>query len=440
MAEGETPQAPAGAGTIGDVGLEVGAALADEVVADVSGAIPRKPALRGLASTLDRAQRHPQLRFSGGLGQLLDRLAVAVAAQEVHARVGPGRVALQLALDQADRLEVLTPVEGCAQPEARDGVGDGDLGRGLALVLTPDRVLGRHLLGGEVGVDGGADGGKAGAVLAQALEHLKDVTGVEVLGQGRRPPVAGLVDPGHVGVGRTDGLAGLERLLREPPQVLDEGQLQHAGPGPQLADGQRRHRLVAVHEAHELLPVQAAVAVTDQLHRHGVDAGVARELARGELGQLAIVAVREVPANVQDLGGHEMEVVEEPFRGGGDELPPVHVVGHGDIGLAQDAGVVVEARQDVPRRPPGVRVEGEPGGEGLRPLFQSFDAQQLVAQGLLALRPWAAPEQTEHCFQMSSSRSGLSGHGLGRASARGPKVQFTAGAIRGGPPDRWPVR
>jgi hypothetical protein len=44
-----------------------------------------------------------------------------------------------------------------------------------------------------------------------------------------------------------------------------------------------------------------------------------------------------------------MEVVEEPFRRGGDELPPVHVVGHGDIGLAQDAGVVVDARQDVPR-------------------------------------------------------------------------------------------
>ena len=45
-----------------------------------------------------------------------------------------------------------------------------------------------------------------------------------------------------------------------------------------------------------------------------------------------------------------MEVVEEPLRRGGDELAPVHVVGHGEVGLAQDAGVVVEAREDVSRR------------------------------------------------------------------------------------------
>ncbi len=295
-------------------------------------------------------------------------------------------------------------------------------------MLTPDGVLGGHLLGGEVGVDAGADGGKAGAVLAQALEQLKDITRVEVLGQGRRPPVGG-VDPGHVGVGRPDGLAGLEGLLREPPQVLDEGQLQHAGPGPQLADRQGGHGLVAVHEAHELLPVQATVAVTDELHRHGVDAGVARELPQSELGQLAVVAGREVPTYAQDLGGHEMEVVEEPFRRGGDELAPVHVVGHGEIGLAQDAGVVVEAGQDVPRRPPGVRVEGEPGREGSRPLFQSFDAQKLVAEGLLRPPRSAAPEQAERCFQCPP-RAGSLRPRAGQAGARRRKAQFALGLPR----------
>ena len=177
-------------------------------------------------------------------------------------------------------------------------------------------------------------------------------------GSGGGRPVPGGVDARHVGVGRPDGRAGLERLLREPPQVLDEGQLQHARPGPQLADRERSHGLVAVHEAHQLLPVQAAVAVADELHGQGVDARVARELAEGELGQLAVVAGREVPAHVEDLGGDEMVVVEEPLRRGRDELSPVHVVGHGEIRLAQDARVVVEARQDVAcaRRGVGSRV------------------------------------------------------------------------------------
>ena len=86
VGERETPHAPGESGTIGDVGLEVAAALADEVVADVGGAIRRLPALRGLARALHRPPGHAQLRLAGGLGQLLDRLAVAVAAQEVHAR------------------------------------------------------------------------------------------------------------------------------------------------------------------------------------------------------------------------------------------------------------------------------------------------------------------------------------------------------------------
>jgi len=266
-------------------------------------------------------------------------------------------------------------------------------------MLAPDRVLGGQLLGGEVRIDGGADGGQARAVLAQALEELKDVTGVEVLWQRRRLPVAGGVDPRHVGVGRPDGRAGLESLLREPPQVLDEGQLQHARPGPQLANRERSHGLEAVQEAHQLLPVQAAVAVADDLFGQGIDARVARELPQSQFGQLTIVARREVPAHVEDLGRHEMEVVEEPFRRGGDELPPVHIVGHAEVCLAKDAGVVLEARQDVPRFAAGVRVECEPGRERSRPLFQSFNAQQFIAQGLLSRMRSAATEQAEKRFQ-----------------------------------------
>ena len=151
----------------------------------MGGAIRRVSALRGLARALDRSQSHPQLRLSGGLGQLLHGLAVAVAAQEVHAPVGarPGRAA-DTRSTRLTASKYWLQSRAAHEAQARDDVRHRDLGRGLALMLAPDRVLGGHLLGGEVRVDGGADGGKAGAVLAQALEELNDVAGVEVPGSG----------------------------------------------------------------------------------------------------------------------------------------------------------------------------------------------------------------------------------------------------------------
>ena len=56
-----------------------------------------------------------------------------IAAQKVHARVGARRIALQHLFDQADRLDVLLPVERRAQAQARDRVGDRDLRNALTL-------------------------------------------------------------------------------------------------------------------------------------------------------------------------------------------------------------------------------------------------------------------------------------------------------------------
>ena len=109
-----------------------------------------------------------------------------------------------------------------------------------------------------------------------------------------------------------------------------------------------------------------------------------------------------------------MEVVEEPLRRGGDELASVHVLGHDEVGSTQDAGVVVETGQDVPRGPPRVRVEREAGRESPRPLLQPLDAQQLVAQRLVRLWAIAFPEQAERCFRLSSSRQTRRRPGSGR--------------------------
>ena len=345
---------------------------------------PADAALGGLARALHGPEGHAQLALPGAVGQVLHRLAVAVAAQEIHAAVDGGRVALQHPLDEAHRLEVLAPVEVRAQAQAGDDVRDGDLRRRLVLMLAADRLLRSRLLGDEMRVDGGAHRREARAVLARELQQLHHERGVDLRRERRRPPVPGSVDPRDVAVGRPARLACVDHLVRQAAQVLDQSELEHARPGPQLADRERRHRLVAVQEAQQLLPVEAAVAVADQLHGHGVDARVSRELARGELGQLAVVVARQVLPHVADLGGDQVVVVEQPLRRRGDELPAVHVLGHAEVRLAQHARVVVEARKQVARVAARRGVDRQAGRERLGPLLEPLDAEQLVSEGLLA--------------------------------------------------------
>ena len=69
----------------------------------------RSPGVRSrdLPRALDGLERDAELRLAGRVGQFLDRVAVAIAAAEVHAAVDADRIALQDLLDQADALEEL---------------------------------------------------------------------------------------------------------------------------------------------------------------------------------------------------------------------------------------------------------------------------------------------------------------------------------------------
>ena len=411
--EEEPPQALGGARAIGDVALEVRAAFSDEVIAHMRGSIERRAAFRREARTLDRAEGHTQLGLPGGPGQRLRGLAVAVSTQEVHALVDARGIALENPLYEAHRLEVLAPVESGGEAEASDGVSDGDLGRGQSLMLAPDGVLGTHPLRSQVLRDRGAHRGEPRAVFADSLEELHDESGMQHRGQRRRPSVPLAVDPGHVGLRVPAGLACLERLVREPPEILDERELHHARPGPKLADGQRSDRLVAVDESQKLRPVEATVAVTDELHGHRVNAGMARELTQGELGELAVVPSRQILLHVPDLGRYEMEVIEKPFCRWSDVLPFVDIAGQNPARPAQNAGVVLEAGQDVSRPAPEKRIHGESRRQGLGPLLQPLDAQELVAQGLLdGISP---PSSEEACLLSYCHGS------LGRSKKRGAR-------------------
>ena len=121
--------------------------------------------------------------------------------------------------------------------------------------------------------------------------------------------------------------------------------------------------------------------MADELDRQRVDARRAGELARRELGQLAVVAARQVLPHVVDLGGDQVVVVEDPLRRRSDELAAMDVAGERAVRLFEEAGVLLEPR-DSPerdaRRGDGSTVKR--AGERLGALLEQLDAQQLVAK------------------------------------------------------------
>jgi len=278
-AEHEAPQPGREARAVLDVGLEIAPPRSDQVIAHVRGAVRGPAPLAGLARAFHGAQRDTDLGFARRFGQLFHRVAVAIAAEEVHAAVHARGIAPQHLLDQADALEVLRPVVGATEAQAGDGVGDRDLRGGLALVLGADRILRRHALGGEAFFDGGAHRSHERSVLAHALQQPHDGRGFQDGGQGGQSGGAARFDPGQVSVGLEARVPSADGFFRQAPEILDEGELEGAGPGPQLADGEGRYGLERRHEAQQLLAFEATVGVCDQLQRHGVDAGDAGPLA-----------------------------------------------------------------------------------------------------------------------------------------------------------------
>ncbi len=104
----------------------------------------------GLARALDHFQRDANLRLARGLRDLFNRLAHAIAAEEIHLRIHARGIAPQDVVDQADRFDVLAPVNRRAEAQAGDGVGHRRLARRLLLMLEADDVLGAGEAGREM--------------------------------------------------------------------------------------------------------------------------------------------------------------------------------------------------------------------------------------------------------------------------------------------------
>ena len=132
---------------------------------------------------------------------------------------------------------------------------------------------------GEVAFERGAQRRAPDVVFARPMQHLHQVRVVRVLRESRPRARSGRRRFARHRRRRRAGRCGSTRISSaEPAEVLDQRELEHARPGPQLTERQRRDPLIAVEEQRQLRQVEPAVGVAEQRDRHRVDARFARFL------------------------------------------------------------------------------------------------------------------------------------------------------------------
>jgi hypothetical protein len=213
-----------------------------------------------------------------------------------------------------------------------------------------------------------------------------------------------------------------ERAVRhlgfgEPAEVLDQHDAQGGGKRPQLADGQRLHLLVSPDIAAEYFWIETAIRVGDEGPGHAENARIEGERAVGQLGQLPVIAGRQIRADVVDLPLDQVVVVQQPQAGRRDCAALVRDKG--------DGGVRLQQRGRVVREPPGKRMpldrrrgHGLGSGQAASMRLEALDTEQLLADDALSLpkrRAACAPEEEfqRRLFLDGRRRTGRLDPGLG---------------------------
>ena len=174
MTGDQTLHAARKSGSVRDIDLEIAPPVIDEVVADMGGSIAERSAGGRLAGALDRPQRDSHLSVSARRGEFLNRLALSIPAEEVHPSIRAGGIPLQHLFDQADRLDILAPINGGTEAQAADGIGHRDLVCGLPLMLAANRRFRGCFPRRQVFLDRRTDGRQAKTVLADPMQDLDD--------------------------------------------------------------------------------------------------------------------------------------------------------------------------------------------------------------------------------------------------------------------------
>ncbi len=123
-----------------------------------------------------------------------------------------------------------------------------------------------------------------------------------------------------------------------------------------------------------MLAIQTTVTVADQFDRDRVDTSMTGVLTGGQRRQRARIGAGQIPANIGNCGGDQVEVVEEPVRRRYDKLPGAYIVRQRAIRSAQHADVVLESRKRVSGAVARIGIDRQAGRERQRTLLEPLDA------------------------------------------------------------------
>ena len=362
--------------------LSEGAApSADQVIAGIAVMTRRRvPPCRGR----DRLFGDVDFIMSGTTREFLDSAAIQVTGREIHG--GEITTCAQRRIDEADALEPFSPVDGGNEPHTGDDVAHGDIGRALTLDLISHDLIGGGAFMRESFVQPTQHRRRVGISIAESL--------CQSHGEGGGPPGSVQIarDPGSAityvrgqapirqRIGLLARVEARDNVLRQAAQILNQRDTKRDRDGPEFTDRQRLDTLICHHQAGEFLHVERAVGVGDQSPGDTEDARIAGEWAIGKLGEQAIETGRQIVFDLAYLCVHDMEVVEQPFRGRRDRLMRARRFDHRAIRGGQNARVVVEPWRELPT---GTGLAGDTlrGRETFRVLLQPFDAEQFRADG-----------------------------------------------------------
>ena len=174
----------------------------------------------------------------------------------------------------------------------------------------------------------------------------------------------------HAQVLRRDDLYG------KAAHVFDQNAAQGDRDGPNLADHQRGHALIGLHKPAQDQPRNQAVGMRHIRPGKPEYPGISCQMPVRKLGQLAIIARRQIFGDLAQLQFDQMEIVQQPFRRRGDGLTLLHHRSAGVIGIQQDADIVLQPpgqRRNTQRQ----RCNGLRRRQRFRVMFQSLCAEQV---------------------------------------------------------------
>ena len=398
---------PAPKPTKANRGLEFAASPSKQMVAGV--AAPQL--LRRLARRIGRMRRRDseardiEFVVVRPPRQFFDRASVEVAGRKIHVVKCAPRG--QDVIDKTIAFEQDLPVDLGDHPQARHDVADGHVRGPLAAMdLAHGRIRGQALFRQPL-VEPGQRRGELRILIAKPMHEFDR----EGLGKGLRA-TSGENDrrrfrgaPAHAKQAirkaiclMASGAAACD-LLRKPPQIFDQDDLQRYRYGPKFPDREGLNLLIRVDVGNQNFGLKAAVGVRDKRPRHAEDAGITSERTGDEFWQLAVIARRQIGADLTDLRFHQMKIVNQPLPRRRDLAPLIDRLHDRPIGRQEDRGIVGKSGGQRP-------AAGRTGSYGLRDRktlrvrLEAFAAEQFLADRPLAIPRRRLPRESKeaaHC-------------------------------------------